>query len=228
MKASPNYFQYFTQAESPSSAWMWLEKEDYSWIDRINKERALEKQNRIATDIKEGRDPNNYTCSGEDIASKNFDDVEFPGSHEWPASFYAKYKATVAEINTKISEMVKTADKIIKIEEMEMFLDCANGNHYFSTPYYAHGAIQKAGIDDDSQFDSAETAVYAFINDYNEWNQKNGEQYRKMALISELEALREPVTINDSECQHEDLGSLGYKHGTTVKCPFCNQMAEVW
>lgn len=29
-------------------------------------------------------------------------------------------------------------------------------------------------------------------------------------------------------CQHEDLGSLGYKHGTTVKCPFCGKLVEVW
>lgn len=31
-----------------------------------------------------------------------------------------------------------------------------------------------------------------------------------------------------SNCQHEDLGSLGYTHGTTVVCPFCGQLAEVW
>ena len=29
-------------------------------------------------------------------------------------------------------------------------------------------------------------------------------------------------------CNHEDLGSLGYKHGETVKCPHCGKMAEVW
>ncbi len=31
-----------------------------------------------------------------------------------------------------------------------------------------------------------------------------------------------------NNCQHEDLGSLGYTHGTTVKCPHCGNMAEVW
>jgi len=29
-------------------------------------------------------------------------------------------------------------------------------------------------------------------------------------------------------CQHEDLGSMGYRHGDTVKCPNCGRMAEVW
>ena len=31
-----------------------------------------------------------------------------------------------------------------------------------------------------------------------------------------------------THCEHGDLGSLGYRHGDTVKCPFCGQMAEVW
>lgn len=29
-------------------------------------------------------------------------------------------------------------------------------------------------------------------------------------------------------CEHEDLGSLGYTHGTIVTCPHCGQRAEVW
>jgi len=29
-------------------------------------------------------------------------------------------------------------------------------------------------------------------------------------------------------CEHEDLGSLGYAHGSVVKCPHCGQRAEVW
>ena len=29
-------------------------------------------------------------------------------------------------------------------------------------------------------------------------------------------------------CDHADLGSLGYAHGSIVKCPHCGQRAEVW
>lgn len=29
-------------------------------------------------------------------------------------------------------------------------------------------------------------------------------------------------------CRHEDLGSLGYRHGERIKCPFCGKMCEVW
>lgn len=31
-----------------------------------------------------------------------------------------------------------------------------------------------------------------------------------------------------NDCDHADLGSLGYEHMTTVKCPICGEMAEVW
>lgn len=30
------------------------------------------------------------------------------------------------------------------------------------------------------------------------------------------------------KCDHQDLGSLGYRHGDRVKCPFCGKMCEVW
>jgi len=33
---------------------------------------------------------------------------------------------------------------------------------------------------------------------------------------------------NHGNCQHEDLGSLGYRHGDRVKCPFCGKIVEVW
>lgn len=29
-------------------------------------------------------------------------------------------------------------------------------------------------------------------------------------------------------CQHEDLVSLGYMYGETVKCPHCGKAAQVW
>lgn len=29
-------------------------------------------------------------------------------------------------------------------------------------------------------------------------------------------------------CEHDDLGSLGYTHGSTVRCPHCGELAEVW
>ena len=34
--------------------------------------------------------------------------------------------------------------------------------------------------------------------------------------------------FDNRNCEHEDLGSMGYKHGSIVKCPFCEKMAVVW
>lgn len=31
-----------------------------------------------------------------------------------------------------------------------------------------------------------------------------------------------------NHCEHEDLGSLGFNHGDTVKCPHCGTMCQVW
>lgn len=31
-----------------------------------------------------------------------------------------------------------------------------------------------------------------------------------------------------ADCRHEDLGSMGYVHGTIVPCPHCGQRTEVW
>jgi hypothetical protein len=42
---------------------------------------------------------------------------------------------------------------------------------------------------------------------------------------SKANAKKRTAKIN---CEHEDLGSLGYKHGETVTCPNCGQLAEVW
>lgn len=35
-------------------------------------------------------------------------------------------------------------------------------------------------------------------------------------------------SINKNHCEHGDLGSSGYAHGSTVRCPHCGQLAEVW
>ena len=32
----------------------------------------------------------------------------------------------------------------------------------------------------------------------------------------------------NSQCEHGDLGSRGYRHGSIVTCPDCGKRAEVW
>ncbi len=54
----------------------------------------------------------------------------------------------------------------------------------------------------------------------------------KRCATSHLKAKKTAAKRRDghsnTKCDHADLGSLGYKHGETVTCPHCGQMAEVW
>lgn len=39
---------------------------------------------------------------------------------------------------------------------------------------------------------------------------------------------KKPRKTKKEYCDHGDLGSMGYRHGDTVICPFCGERAEVW
>lgn len=39
---------------------------------------------------------------------------------------------------------------------------------------------------------------------------------------------RKKSCAKPKRCEHDDLGSLGFQHGSTVKCPQCGKIAEVW
>lgn len=221
MKSAPFRISYFSQGESVYIDWSWLDREDLSWIDRLNGERAKERAKHPDFGV-------TFHSSDLKELSKDFSSVDFPPSHEWPDEFRSKYHDTIKNNTAKIKEMVASADEVVEVDNCTIYLDCADGYHYFSTPCFNYGSIEVAAIDDDSSFDSAETAVYAFVNDYRDWEEDHGETYRKAEMLSGLESLREPVPIDYSDCQHEDLGSLGYRHGDIVICPHCGKRAEVW
>jgi hypothetical protein len=226
MKSSPSYFSYFTQSDSPYFDISWMNSFDMSWIDDLNEQQKKE----FEEEKKDAELPDSYHSSDDGTNSKDLNSVDFPLSHHWPAEFKEKFKYSVKESKEKIASLIKDTEQVIEIEELEIYTDCPDGNHYFSTRFYANGDIQLAAIDNDSEFDSVDTAVYAFVNDWNDWNKEHGSSYRKAIKLSELVALREPRNqeVDIGGCDHEDLGSLGYIHGSTVKCPFCGNMAEVW
>jgi len=63
----------------------------------------------------------------------------------------------------------------------------------------------------------------AFLNLINEIENSNG----KRCATSHKKAV-EKYKNKKSDCEHADLGSLGYKHGDRVKCPCCGEMTYVW
>ena len=62
----------------------------------------------------------------------------------------------------------------------------------------------------------------ALVEEINNSNDKRCASSHKKAV--ERKRSRKP----SSACEHEDLASLGYKHGETVRCPHCGNKAVVW
>lgn len=51
----------------------------------------------------------------------------------------------------------------------------------------------------------------------------------KRAKTSHQKSIERKKTASTKiDCNHDDLGSFGYRHGERVVCPHCGQRAEVW
>lgn len=49
-----------------------------------------------------------------------------------------------------------------------------------------------------------------------------------VVIASKTKTQKKPRKPKKQYCDHGDLGSMGYRHGDTVICPFCGERAEVW
>jgi len=206
----PLYFNFFTQGENPYLDLSWVKSFDMSWVDRLNTKNKAEGDN--------------------DIASKDIDSCEFPHAIHWPKEFEEKFNHSVAVAKEKKQAQIEGAEETLEIDYLTIYLDCPDGHHYFKTSYYNNGSIERAVIRDDSPYDSAETAVYIFVNEWKDWDKEHGQKYRQACSLSSLEALRAPKAVPDASdgCEHGDLASLGHRHGDIVICPYCGNKAEVW
>lgn len=225
----PRYHAYFQQYFSEDKSWLVELFCDVGmeWIEPLQKERDKEKAYNAA---------NNITVSEPDVYSTDPLSNDFPCFHDWPLSVQTEFNSAVKRKNEQCRQMALTGKKV-KCGNVTLYLDCQDGAHYFSTPCFDYGVIYKAALGDDNfdvEFDSVETAVYAFYNDWTDWNDLHGEAKRKREKLLMLEAFRMDNAHNtgqgasSSGCEHQDLGSLGYRHGDVVNCPFCGERAEVW
>lgn len=69
---------------------------------------------------------------------------------------------------------------------------------------------------------------------------KKEDEYNFLTLVEKIEKSNdkrcstshkkavEKRKTRKSYCEHEDLGSMGYKHGDRVRCPHCGEMCVVW
>ncbi len=75
-----------------------------------------------------------------------------------------------------------------------------------------------------------------FITDISNKSKLSSKQYNYLCKVaakygysmSEKTVRAKAKKAEPIHCDHEDLGSVGYTHGDTVKCPHCGKMAEVW
>ncbi|MFG0449358.1 hypothetical protein [Shewanella algae] len=212
MKSKPSYFEYFTQVDDDINFdWSWINSADMSWVDELSATALEKKKARIEQDILNGRDPNDSFFSDEEPYSKDFHSVDFPSYGDWPKSFIEQYDNTVEKGQKKILDMCKTAEEVIAEDEWYLYLNCIDGNHYFRTPYYSHGEPSLVGLSDESDFDSIDTAVFAFKNDYQEWRKEHGDEYKRINTLMELEALR-----SDSNS-----GNIYNSVGIKAECDYC-------
>ncbi len=151
----------------------WMEDQDLSWVNDLRKEIATEKENKTNSDGDPYFDPDNCFVFDKTIEVKDFDKDDFPLSHDWSERFVQKHKNAQKISDQKMADIIKTAKQIVKIDSLTIYVSCEDGNHYFSTPDYANGAASIAFIDDNSEFDSACSAVHAFINAHKEWQEED-------------------------------------------------------
>ncbi len=211
---APRYHEYFTQGERPYADLSWVQNEDLSWIDDLSEAAVKLKAKNAIWRAENFLDPS-YVDSDEDIASKDFDSIDFPLSHHWPLEFNARYIQYKNSRNAKLKEIIDSAENKVSVDDVTVYQNCSDGNSYFTTPYYNYGSVELLDIDEDSEFDSAETAMYAFCNDYAEWDSQYGEKSRALMKISELEALRQPV------------GDIYTEIGTECECDGCGGFAMI-
>lgn len=223
----PNFRTYFTQKCHDQTFLVELFKNEcMKWVCGVQRE---------LDEFRASLGPNSRVSAPEKYSIDPLSD-DFPSYHDWPVQLCQKYDSHLRMLAKKTSDMAATG-QIKHCGDVTLYLECQDGNHYFSTPYFNFGSIEHAELDDDNDitFDHIDTAVYAYFNDWTDWNEQHGEAHRIKNKIAMLEAMRadsSPLTDKPAEshrgCEHEDLGSMGYTHGDVVKCPYCGAQAEVW
>lgn len=167
---NPHYFEYFTQTENSYLDLKWIENENMDWVKAYEEEEKAFHIKFNVDDTTSEEEMKEIQIEADNIkVSKDFYSVDFPTYHNWDKKFREKYDNTVKLADDKIEEIVKTAEIVHKIDDEILYINCKDGNNYFSTHHYAHGDI--ALIKAIDNFDSIKTAVYAYVNDYKEWKE---------------------------------------------------------
>jgi DNA-directed RNA polymerase subunit M/transcription elongation factor TFIIS len=113
--------------------------------------------------------------------------------------------------NPYISQKCIYEFKIVSSILKKHYKSLARISMLFNSRERNHGFIKK---EDEQSF-------LRLVQEIEDSNNKRCETSHKKAV----EKYRKRKSV---KCEHDDLGSLGYKHGERVQCPRCGQMTEVW
>jgi len=114
--------------------------------------------------------------------SKDLHSWDFPNFFLWPKHMQSKHDRLVSDLANHKKEMAKTG-KRVECGDLTVFMDCADGNHYFSTWGYNYGSIERAGVNPESlmRFKSTDEAVHAFVKDYQAWDRARARAHHERA-----------------------------------------------
>jgi len=181
LASKPRYFDYLTQVDDPFFDQVWSSKlavlsADLTWIDEM-----------------EVRHNETY--------SRDFEHDDFPTYYNWPKHWREAFQAAKNE-----GHLLKKAH-LAQAETHRIDGDVVyilGEEVWFSTNHYDNGDIYKMAVSDrdkNHEFDSVVTAAYAYINDFNEWEQAHGKAYERANILSKIERpFTDSLVGTEQEC----------------------------
>lgn len=136
--------------------------------------------------------------------SLNYKDENFPPYAFWSAEFIQAYNNEIKKAQDRLKEKALGAEMVYQAEDFTVYAICGeNEESFIDYLYMGWRTFSKIVPHEDDgakyEFDSIQTAVYAFINDHKDWESKWGEQYRlkekkrEYELLAQLGAPREDI-----------------------------------
>jgi len=124
---------------------------------------------------------------------------------------YSKVEQEGVNRSLRISHKYQLVDSILKTH-FKMLMRLTTLKYDYST---REGLIRETDMPD----------FLELVDKIEKSNNKRCATSHKKSIEKKAAKKHQPKEV---QCGHEDLGSLGYRHGETVECPNCGRMAEVW
>ena len=176
IKSAPHYFSFLTQTESPFFNESWDKafaelNSDLTWIDELEKEM-------------------------EETYSRDFDDTDFPSYHIWPKNWRDAFESASRNSRENIKKHLLNAEKH-EFDGITLYILEDQEEVWLSTPHYDYGSITK--MESVDKYDSAITAAYIYLNEYENWSKKHKRSWDIANALSETGDMSRLSEMLDAE-----------------------------